>query len=95
MIYPIILQRLQPTIGFAWAVRIVGFLTLACLIIATLTIRTQHPTRKAVVPLSSLVDLHGFRDLRYTLATLSAFLYVDSQLGLYLCDSTKLLALFL
>ncbi|CBX95726.1 hypothetical protein IAQ61_004559 [Plenodomus lingam] len=34
IIYPIIFVRLQPSIGFAWATRVLGFITLAELIIA-------------------------------------------------------------
>ncbi|KAF8575182.1 MFS general substrate transporter [Ramaria rubella] len=75
VVYPIMLQQLKDRVGFPWAVRISGFVTLACLIIAGFTIRTRLPTHKDTIKLSQLVDLNGFRDLRYTLATMSSFLY--------------------
>jgi len=74
VIYPIMLQHLQDLVGFPWAVRIAGFLTLACLIIAHLTMRTRLPL-KANVSLRTIVDLNGFRDIRYTLTTIASFLY--------------------
>ena len=77
VVYPVMLRQLQHRFGFPWAVRIAGFVTLACLVVAGLTVKTRLPTSsKKVFTLSKLFDLQGFRDIRYTLATLSAFLCV-------------------
>lgn len=73
VVYPIILQELQRKLGFAWAVRIAGFLTLACLLIANLTVKTRLP-RSTSLKLTQLVDFGGFRDPRYVLATAAATL---------------------
>jgi len=71
--FPIMLQRLIVSIGFPWAVRAVAFLCLGCLTIACLTIRTRLPLSRSI-SLRGLVDLNGFKDWRYVLATIAAFL---------------------
>lgn len=77
VVYPIMLRQSQHQLGFSWAVRLSGFVTLGCLIVAGLMIKTRlPPNHRNVIRLSQLFDLDGFRDIRYTLATLSAFLYV-------------------
>lgn len=73
IVYPIVLQRLISSIGFGWAVRVSAFITLACLCIGSITIRTNMPLRKGFT-LAGAVDLTGFLDARYTLATVGAFL---------------------
>lgn len=79
VIYPIMLSRLQTNVGFAWAVRIAGFLTAFGLLLANLTVRTQLPKQKRRVKLSRLVDIYGFTDVRYCLTCLASFLYVFHQ----------------
>ncbi|KAK7675853.1 hypothetical protein QCA50_021210, partial [Cerrena zonata] len=73
IVYPIVLQRLISSLGFGWAVRVSAFITLACLSVASLTIRTNLPLKKKLT-LAGAVDLTGFTDLRYVLATVGAFL---------------------
>ena len=81
VIYPIMLQHLEAKVGFQWAVRIAAFVTLTCLSVAVLTMKTRI-RMKGTVTLSQLVDLHGFRDIRYTLVTVSAFLCVATVRGI-------------
>ena len=76
IIFPIILQRLIPRIGFPWATRVIGFIILGCFIVACFTIRTQLPL-SGHISWRSAVDLRGFRDVRYVLATVAGFLYVS------------------
>jgi len=66
-VFPILLQRLLGTVGFAWAVRIQGFLALACCIIATLTISSPAPKNKN----TPWIDLKSFRDTKYVLVCLA------------------------
>lgn len=73
VIYPIMLQRLIPRIGFAWAVRVAGFLTLACLCVSCLTMRTRLPLSKRVT-FRDAVDFTGFKDWRYAFAAVGAFM---------------------
>ncbi|TVY32945.1 Riboflavin transporter [Lachnellula subtilissima] len=74
IIFPLMLQRLFPMVGFAWATRILGFILLFLLILANLLVRSRLPRKsigswKAVSP-----DLSVFRDLPFTFVTLGIFL---------------------
>ncbi|TVY25495.1 Riboflavin transporter [Lachnellula hyalina] len=74
IIFPLMLQRLFPMVGFAWATRILGFIVLFLLILANLLVRSRLPRKsigswKAVSP-----DLSVFRDLPFTFVTLGIFL---------------------
>ncbi|KAL1940489.1 hypothetical protein VTO73DRAFT_9061 [Trametes versicolor] len=73
VLLPIILEKLIPVVGFGWAVRIVGFILLGLLIISCVTIRTRLPT-SGHLSFRTAIDLGGFRDPRYTLAAIGAFL---------------------
>ncbi|KAF7192369.1 MFS-type transporter dbaD [Pseudocercospora fuligena] len=46
VIYPIVLHRLTPQIGFDWAVRVVAFITLFFGIVSTATLRSRHASGK-------------------------------------------------
>ncbi|PIL29481.1 MFS general substrate transporter [Ganoderma sinense ZZ0214-1] len=73
VIFPILLQRLVPVVGFPWAVRSIAFVMLACFVVSCLTVRTRLPL-SGHVSWRTAVDLHGFKDLRYVLAAVSGFL---------------------
>lgn len=79
VIYPIMLNHLQTMVGFAWAVRIAGFLTAFGLLLANLTIKTQLPKQQRHIKLSQLVDIYGFTDIRYCFTSLASFLCVIYQ----------------
>ncbi|KAG1771464.1 MFS general substrate transporter [Suillus occidentalis] len=76
-VFPLLLQRLLSTVGFAWAVRIQGFLALACCIIATLTISSPVPKNKS----TPWIDTKSFRDTKYMLVCLA---YALICLGLFI-----------
>ncbi|KAI0644764.1 monocarboxylate permease [Trametes meyenii] len=73
VILPIILEKLIPAVGFGWAVRIVGFILLGLLVISCVTIRTRLPL-SGHLSFRTAIDLGGFKDPRYTLASIGAFL---------------------
>ncbi|KAI8989624.1 major facilitator superfamily domain-containing protein [Trametes punicea] len=73
VLLPIILGRLMPTLGFGWAVRVVAFILAGCLVVACLTIRTRLPLSRDISSRSA-IDLGGFKDPRYVLATIGSFL---------------------
>jgi MFS family permease len=58
VIYPILLNKLFPSIGFGWTVRAAAFLTLAMLFVANLTIRTRLPPRTG----GPILDFSHFKD---------------------------------
>jgi hypothetical protein len=64
VVLPLMLQKLFATVGWAWALRIQGFLFLIFLIIANLLIRSRLPPKPGS---SSMPDLRIFRSLSFTL----------------------------
>lgn len=76
VIYPIVFHRLQPTIGFPWATRVIGFIALFGLAISNLTLRVR------TVPDSrrKFLDLPAFKEPAYALFVLGNFL---GFMGLY------------
>ncbi len=74
IIFPLMLQKLFPTVGFAWATRILGFILVFLLGIANLLVRSRLPLKpmgsfKNVVP-----DLTVFKDLPFAFLSLGIFL---------------------
>lgn len=73
IIIPLMLQKLIPTVGFAWATRILGFILVALLALANLLIRSRLP-RKKYEAVSALPDLAAFKDPIFSLVALGIFL---------------------
>ncbi|TFK87296.1 MFS general substrate transporter [Polyporus arcularius HHB13444] len=73
VVFPIILEQLIPIVGFPWAVRIIAFILMACLTVSCLTIRTRLPL-SGHISWRTAVDFRGWKDPRYALATIAAFL---------------------
>lgn len=75
VVFPIVVQRLIPRIGFGWAVRTLAFIALACLTFACCVCRIYLPLRKSTRgEMLRAVDVNGFKDIRYFLATVGAFI---------------------
>lgn len=74
IIFPLMLQRLLPTIGFAWATRVVGFMLLFLLIIMNLLVRSRLPRKPMASFKSILPDFTVFRDAPFALVTIGIFL---------------------
>lgn len=76
VIFPIVLYRLIDQIGFGWAVRVLGFLSLGTLLIplAVLRLRVKPPKVRA------MMDLSAFKDVYYI-----AFVFVSliGYMGLF------------
>ncbi|ROV94812.1 hypothetical protein VPNG_09309 [Cytospora leucostoma] len=84
IVFPIMLQKLLPRIGFAWSTRILGFILLAVSVPANLWIRTRLPQRKSPpgadgtrnwksILRGLLPDFRVFRDKRFAFAALAMF----------------------
>ncbi|KAF7561630.1 hypothetical protein G7046_g2527 [Stylonectria norvegica] len=69
VVYPLIFQRLLPTIGFAWTVRTIGFVALGTCGLALVLMRP----RGEVVKRRSLVDMKAFRERPYQLYCAAMF----------------------
>ncbi|KAH7355032.1 major facilitator superfamily domain-containing protein [Rhexocercosporidium sp. MPI-PUGE-AT-0058] len=75
IIFPLMLQRLFPRVGFAWATRILGFILVFLLILANLLVRSRLPRKpmasfKSVSPEFSLF----YKDMPFALVSLGIFL---------------------
>ncbi|KAF2259804.1 MFS monocarboxylate transporter-like protein [Lojkania enalia] len=70
IIFPLMLQRLFPLVGFAWATRIMGFIFIFCCALAVALIRSRLPPKpgKSVMP-----DLRIFRNRSYLLLTIGIY----------------------
>jgi MFS family permease len=60
-IYPVVVRQLLPKIGFAWTVRVIGFINLACLAVCLAFMRPRLPPRKA----GPLFELRAFKEIPY------------------------------
>ena len=67
---PALMQQLLPRIGFAWAVRVVGFVMLVNAVVTSLFIRTRLPPRRT----GPIVEWAAFKELPYVLFALGMFL---------------------
>ncbi|KAL1588109.1 hypothetical protein WHR41_03315 [Cladosporium halotolerans] len=76
IIYPIVFYRLLPQIGFGWAVRVLGFMALATLLIpiSVMKMRVQPPKAR------SLLDTTVFTDYTFILFVAGAMI---GFIGLY------------
>ncbi|ORY14189.1 major facilitator superfamily domain-containing protein [Clohesyomyces aquaticus] len=70
IVFPIMLQKLLPMIGFAWATRIMGFIFVFCCTISVTLTRSRLPPKRGQ---SVLPDLKIFRDPSF--AVLTAAIY--------------------
>lgn len=70
VIFPLALQQLFPSVGFAWATRVIGFIDVFCCIVMCLCIRSRLPPKAGQ---SVLPDFRIFRDYSYLLLTVGIF----------------------
>ncbi|KAF4636286.1 hypothetical protein G7Y89_g1799 [Cudoniella acicularis] len=74
IIFPLMLQKLFPVVGFAWATRILGFILVFLLAIANLLVKSRLPRKKIVSLKKVSPDLTVFKDLPFLFVTLGIFL---------------------
>ncbi|KAK6949890.1 hypothetical protein Daesc_008213 [Daldinia eschscholtzii] len=70
IIYPIVLYQLIDRIGYAWSVRVIGFIALGTLIIPICIMRMRFKSPKP----RSMVDWTAFRDIPYMAFTFTTFI---------------------
>ena len=63
VIYPIVFRKLQPKLGFGWTTRIIGFITLALLVVAIVCMWSRSPSK----PARALFQPSAFKSWAYTL----------------------------
>lgn len=74
VIYPVVVRQLLPQLGFAWTVRVLGFINLGVLALVMALMRPRLPPRKS----GALVDWASFRELPYTLLCVGMFFQIWS-----------------
>ncbi|EXJ77776.1 hypothetical protein A1O3_10005 [Capronia epimyces CBS 606.96] len=72
MTIPLILKRTLPTYGYAWAIRIVGFVIAGCLILSNILMKPRLPPSPAAKQ-QKVISLGLFGDLKFTFLTISVF----------------------
>ena len=71
IVIPVAMRRLFTSIGFAWAVRVIGFICLGCLVIANILIRPRIKPNKSVK--GKLIDLSALKDIRFMFLGMGIF----------------------
>lgn len=69
LVYPSIVRQLLPRLGFAWTMRIIGFIQLATMVAASLGIVPRLQPRRG----SKIVEWAAFRELQYTFYAAGTF----------------------
>ncbi|TFK64870.1 MFS general substrate transporter [Pluteus cervinus] len=82
IVFPLLLHRLIPKIGFGWTIRIIALIVFCSFAIATLTIKSRRPT-KPIPPLNKLLDFGAFRDPCYTALALGCWFSIFSLFNPY------------
>lgn len=77
VIYPIVFRELEPMIGFPWAIRVIGFITLGTNILAFTILRSRHKSEER----RALFDANIFKDVKFDLWCMSWFF---ANMGLYI-----------
>lgn len=72
MIYPVIVRQLLPQLGFAWTVRVLGFMNMGLLAFVLAFMRPRLPPRKS----DALIDWSAFRELPFSVYSLGMFFQV-------------------
>lgn len=88
-IFPVMLQNLYGRVGYKWAIRILSFICLACMLVAILLVKERKPTaenptaehHRHPTGLSSLsalfkdsLDFSALKDIKFLSLTLAVFL---------------------
>lgn len=68
--YPLIILYLGPSIGFAWAIRIIGLFNTLTGLLACLLVRKRLPPNKAK---GAVIDLKALKEVKYAVVTISTF----------------------
>lgn len=70
LVFPAVIMRMLPTVGYGWTVRTLGFISLATLIPCVLFLKQRLPPRKS----GPLVEWAAFTEIPYLLFAIGMFL---------------------
>ena len=77
IVYSVVFHRLQPRIGFGWTVRIIGFIALSTLLLATFLLRPRIPSTNT----RRIIQVRAFQEPKFTLITIASLL---GLIGIYI-----------
>lgn len=84
IIFPIMIQKLIPTLGFPWAVRTVAFVLLGLSFIPILLLKSRLPPRKS----AAMIDYDSFKDWPFMTLTFGlTFGFVTQYVPYYYIES--------
>ncbi|EGO19309.1 hypothetical protein SERLADRAFT_364080 [Serpula lacrymans var. lacrymans S7.9] len=83
IVFPIMINKLLPKIGFAWTVRVCALIVFVCYTIATFTIKTCRSSKPLPNSLFKVLDFGAFRDLRFTTFAIGAWFSTFSVFNPY------------
>lgn len=69
IVFPIMVQKLLPQIGFGWTMRSLAFVQLGCLLVANLFVRPRLQPRKS----GAIVEWGAFKEIPYSLFAIGMF----------------------
>ncbi|KAF4976456.1 hypothetical protein FZEAL_6894 [Fusarium zealandicum] len=70
LVYPSIMRQMLPTVGFAWAIRTIGFVQLATLGVAACFLKSRIPPRRS----GPLVEWAAFKEMEYSFYVMGSFM---------------------
>ena len=73
IIFPIMVTKLIPQVGFGWSMRISAFLILALMVVGNLTVKSRIPPRPA--PIEIMEFIRPLKEPVYSLTVFSSFLF--------------------
>ncbi|KAF6219615.1 hypothetical protein HO133_004084 [Letharia lupina] len=77
VIYPIVFSQLQPRIGFSWATRVLGFISLTTCLVSISVMRVRQIPKQR----RSLVEFAAFKETPYSLFCLAMFFCYAGAFG--------------
>ncbi len=69
LVFPSIVRQLLPTLGFAWTMRVIGFVQVATLLVANIGLRTRLPPRRS----GQIIEWSAFKDPEYSFYAAGSF----------------------
>jgi MFS family permease len=73
IIFPIMASHLIPEVGFGWTMRIIAFVILGLMIVASFTVTSRLPPKPR--PFELRVFIEPFKDVKFVLCTASSFFF--------------------
>lgn len=70
-VFPLSMNKMVGDLGFAWTIRVIGFVVMGLCLGGILTLKTRLPMNKAA---GGSIDLNAFKDIRFLLACMGTFM---------------------